>query len=93
MVATDKMSLAEAIEAAQKRAQERQAAQAPQGAPETMPGLSMPGMGMEQPTQGGGQPSLDQLLGALGPGGAGAAGAAQAPGTPGSVLSLAGRLG
>ncbi len=93
MVATDKMNLAEAIEAAQKRAQERQAAQAPQGAPETMPGLSMPGMGMEQPTQGGGQPSLDQLLGALGPGGPGAAGAAQAPGTPGSVLSLAGRLG
>ena len=71
-VQSNKMSLAEAIQAAQKRAQERQAAQAPAGAPETMPGLSMPGMGMEQPAgpPAGGPPSLEALLGQLGGGGA-----------------------
>ncbi len=66
-VQTNKMSLPEAIQAAQKRAQERQAAQAPVGAPETMPGLSMPGMGMEQPAQApAGPPSLEGLLSQLG---------------------------
>ena len=61
------MSLPEAIQAAQKRAQERQAAQAPVGAPETMPGLSMPGMGMEQPARApAGPPSLEGLLAQLG---------------------------
>lgn len=93
MVQSNKMTLAEAIQAAQKRAQERQAAQAPQGAPETMPGLSLPGMGMEQqPMQPGpqGPPSIQDLLGRLrNP----QAGATAMPGTPGSVLSLAGRLG
>ena len=70
-VQMNRMSLPEAIMAAQKRAQERQAAQAPVGAPETMPGLSMPGMGMEQPVQApAGQPSLEALLGQLGGGGA-----------------------
>ena len=66
------MSLAEAIEAAQKRAQERQATPAPQGAPETMPGLAMPGMGAEQPVapQGpAGPPQLGELLSRLGGGG------------------------
>ena len=90
-VASNKMSLSEAIMAAQKRAQERQATQAPVGAPETMPGLSAPGMGMEQPIgPDGGQPSLDQLLGGLG---GPPAGAAAPPGSPGGVLSLASRLG
>jgi len=92
MVATDKMNLAEAIEAAQQRAQERQAAQAPAGSPETMPGLAMPGMGAEQPAgPPAGAPSLGDLVARLrgGP----QAGAAAPPGTPGSVLSLAGRLG
>jgi hypothetical protein len=83
------MSLAEAIQAAQKRAQERQAAAAPVGSPETMPGLAMPGMGAEQP-MGSAEPSVNDLLSQLG---GGQAGAAQAPSSPGSVLSLAGRLG
>ena len=86
------MSLPEAIQAGQKRAQERQAAQAPAGSPETMPGLAMPGMGAEQPVAApAGAPSLQDLLGQLG-GGAGAGAAAQ-PSTPGGVLSLANRLG
>lgn len=69
-VQSNRMSLSEAIMAAQRRAQERQAAQAPAGAPETMPGLSLPGMGMEQPAgpPAGGPPSLEALLGQLGGG-------------------------
>jgi hypothetical protein len=88
-VQSNRMSLAEAIQAAQKRAQERQAAAAPAGSPETMPGLAMPGMGAEQP-MGSAEPSVNDLLSQLG---GGQAGAAQAPSSPGSVLSLAGRLG
>jgi hypothetical protein len=85
------MNLSQAIMAAQRRAQERQAAMAPPQSPETMPGLSAPGMGMEQPTAGpAGPPSLDSLLGQLGGGGAGAS--AQ-PQSPGGVLSLANSLG
>jgi len=41
--------LFQAIEEVDREAQERQAAEAPQGAPETMPGLAMPGMGAEVP--------------------------------------------
>jgi len=90
-VQSNKMSLSQAIMAAQKRAQARQAETAPAGSPETMPGLAMPGMGAEQPIgPGGAEPSLDQLLGGLG---GPPAGAAAAPGTPGGVLSLASRLG
>jgi EAL domain-containing protein (putative c-di-GMP-specific phosphodiesterase class I) len=93
MVGTDKMNLAEAIEAAQKRAQERQAAQAPSGSPETMPGLAPPGMGAEQPagppTGAGGPPSLESLLGQLG----GGAGASAQPQSPGGVMALANSLG
>ena len=101
MVGTNKMGLPAAIQAAQKRAKERQATPAPMGAPETMPGLAPPGMGAEQPmeppTPGGG--GIEGLLSQLGGGGmppgmgGPPAGAAAAPGTPGSVLSLAGRLG
>jgi hypothetical protein len=71
-VQSNRMGLSEAIMAAQKRAQERQAAQAPAGSPETMPGLSLPGMGMEQPAgpPAGGPPSLESLLAQLGGGGA-----------------------
>lgn len=92
-VQSNKMTLAEAIQAAQKRAQERQATPAPSGAPETMPGLAMPGMGAEQPQEAptpGGAGGLAALLGQLNPP---PAGAAASPGTPGSVLSLASRLG
>jgi len=89
MVQSNKMTLPEAIQAAQKRAQERQATPAEAGAPETMPGLAVPGMGAEQPTGGAGPGGLAALLGQLNPA---RAGAAAAPGTPGSVLSLASRL-
>jgi len=70
-VVSNKMSLPEAIQSAQMRAQERQAAVAPAGAPETMPGLALPGMGAEQPAMAGpaGPPSLESLLGQLGGGG------------------------
>lgn len=90
-VQSNKMGLPEAIQAAQKRAQERQAAQAPAGSPETMPGLAPPGMGAEQPVEQGGAPNPQALLEALKAGGS--AGAAAPPGTAGSVLSLASRLG
>ncbi len=69
-VVTNKMSLPEAIQSAQMRAQERQAAVAPAGAPETMPGLAMPGMGAEQPVGGPAGPAgIESLLAQLGGGG------------------------
>lgn len=43
-------TLFEAIQLTQERAQERQATPVEPGVPEAMPGLSPPGMGMEQPT-------------------------------------------
>jgi hypothetical protein len=70
-VLQNKMSLPEAIQAAQKRAQERQATPAPTGAPETQPGLSMPGMGMEQPPAAPEPGGLEGLLAQLGGGGGG----------------------
>ena len=42
-------SLFKAIEEVDNEARERQASEAPPGAPETMPGLAMPGMGAEVP--------------------------------------------
>jgi hypothetical protein len=89
-VQSNKMNLSQAIMAAQKRAQARQAEQAPAGSPETMPGLAMPGMGAEQPIGGGGPASLESLLGGLG---GAPAGAEAQPGSPGGVLSLASQLG
>ena len=90
-VSSNKMSLPEAIMSAQKRAQARQAAMAPVGAPETQPGLSMPGMGMEQPAgPPAGPPNMDAMLAQLGGGGAGAS--AQ-PQSPGGVMALANSLG
>jgi hypothetical protein len=92
-VGSNKMPLPEAIMAAQKRAQARQAEQAPAGSPETMPGLAMPGMGAEQPAGpppgAGGPPSLESLLGQLG----GGAGASAQPQSPGGVMALANSLG
>jgi len=88
-VQSNKMTLPEAIMAAQQRAQERQATPAPAGAPETMPGLAMPGMGAEQPVEA--PPvGMEGLLAQLGGGGAASA---QQPTSPGGVLSLANRLG
>jgi hypothetical protein len=70
--------LYEAVQLTQKRAQERQAAAMPQGAPETMPGLAMPGMGAEAPAQGpSGPPNIQDLLSRLG--GGQPAGASQLP--------------
>jgi hypothetical protein len=89
-VQSNKMSLSEAIMSAQKRAQARQAAAAPQGSPETMPGLSAPGMGMEAGMGGpASPPQLGDLLGRLG----GGAGAAAQPQSPGGVMALANQLG
>ena len=89
-VRSNRLELAQAIQSAQKRAQERQAAQMEATAPEAQPGLSMPGMGMEAgmgaPS---GQPDLGSLLGQLG----GGAGSAAQPESPGGVLSLSNRLG
>jgi hypothetical protein len=42
--------LADAVLEAQKEAQKRQATPAPEGAPQTQPGLGPPGMGAEQPS-------------------------------------------
>jgi hypothetical protein len=47
LVVEQNVSLYEAVRKTNERAQERQAQQAPQGSPETMPGLAMPGMGAE----------------------------------------------
>jgi hypothetical protein len=80
----------QAVQMTQQRAQERQAAMAPQGAPGTMPGLAMPGMGQEmQPQAPQGPPNIQGLLAQLGGGGAAVT---QQPNTPGAVLSLGGRL-
>jgi hypothetical protein len=80
-VGSNMMSLPEAIMAAQKRAQARQATPAPEGAPETMPGLAMPGMGAEQPMmpEPSGPPDLQSLLAQLGGGGAPPMGGAPMP--------------
>jgi hypothetical protein len=72
-VASNKMSLPQAIQAAQKRAQERQATPAPTGAPETMPGLSPAGVGMEQPMEAPAPSGIEGLLAQLGGGGGGMA--------------------
>jgi len=66
LVVQNKKDLAGAVEQVQKEAQERQATPVPQGAPEAMPGLAMPGMGAEAPVEQQGPPPLDQLLAQLG---------------------------
>lgn len=63
LVKTDECDLAEAVLRAQREAQERQAEQVPEDAPEAQPGLAMPGMGAESmavPEDAGG-PSLGNL--------------------------------
>lgn len=49
LVTSDRLELFAAINKAHEEAQARQATPAPEGAPEGQPGLSMPGMGAEQP--------------------------------------------
>ena len=48
-VVQDGKTLFKAIEEVDEEARERQASEAPEGSPETMPGLAMPGMGAEVP--------------------------------------------
>jgi len=88
-VKSNKMELAEAIQAAQKRAQERQATPVEPGAPEAMPGLATPGMGAEQPVGPAPAEGIEGLLSQLG----GGAAVTNQPTTPGAVLSLGGQLG
>jgi hypothetical protein len=70
LVLQDDVPLYEAVRRTDQRARDRQAAMAPAGAPETMPGLAMPGMGAEMqaapPEMGGGAPPLEALLAQLG---------------------------
>lgn len=66
LTVVENVPLFEAVSRTQRRAQERQAQQAPAGAPETMPGLAMPGMGAEQPAAPAGPPDMGALLAQLG---------------------------
>lgn len=66
-VLEDDLPLYEAIQRVHQAVQDRQAAQAPQGAPATMPGLSQPGMATAQPAgPPAGPPSMQDLLAKLG---------------------------
>ena len=72
LVVEQDVSLFEAVKRTDQRAKDRQAAMAPQGAPETMPGLAMPGMGGEQqglPAPAAQPQDMGGLLAALGGGG------------------------
>ena len=67
LVVEQDVPLFEAVKRTDERARERQAQAMPQGSPETMPGLAMPGMGAEAPVQGPqGAPPLEALLAQLG---------------------------
>jgi hypothetical protein len=70
LVVEQDVPLFDAVRRTDQRAKDRQAAQAPAGAPETMPGLAMPGMGAEMqaapPAPPAGQPDLQSLLAQLG---------------------------
>ena len=67
LVVEQDVSLFEAVKRTDQRARDRQAQMMPQGAPETMQGLAMPGMGAEAPVQGPqGAPPLEALLAQLG---------------------------
>ncbi|WP_419552002.1 hypothetical protein [Candidatus Poriferisodalis sp.] len=69
LVSTVRKSLIQAVTQANREAQEREATAAPQGAPETQPGLSMPDIGAEQPEGGqlpGPMPPMREVLAGLG---------------------------
>jgi hypothetical protein len=70
LVVSEDVPLFEAVRRTDQRARDRQAAMAPAGAPETMPGLAMPGMGAEMqaapPMGAGGPPPIGDLLAQLG---------------------------
>ena len=68
-VMVENKSLFDAVAEVDKEARERQATEAEQMAPETMPGLAMPGMGAEQPMAApppGGGGGIEALLAQLG---------------------------
>ncbi len=70
LVVEQDVTLFDAVKRTDQRAKDRQAAMAPMGAPETMPGLGMPGMGAEQQTAPPAPPQdMGGLLAALGGGG------------------------
>lgn len=67
LIRENRGNLAEAVMVAQREAQERQATQVPQGAPEAQPGLAVPGAGAEAgtgnfPEAPGGIDQLESLL-------------------------------
>lgn len=66
LVVENDVPLFEAVQRTNQRAQDRQAAMAPMGSPETMPGLAMPGMGAEMQAAPPTDNSLDALLAQLG---------------------------
>lgn len=74
LVVEQNVSLYEAVRMTDERARERQAAEAPQGTPQTMPGLAMPGMGAEMQAAAppeaqaapAGPPGIEALLAQLG---------------------------
>ena len=67
LVVEQDVPLFEAVQRTDERARERQAQAMPEGSPETMPGLAMPGMGAQAPVAAPqGPPQLDQLLAQLG---------------------------
>ena len=68
LVVEQDVPLFEAVSKTDERARQRQAEAMPQGAPETMPGLAMPGMGAEAPIDAGAgaPPPLEELLAQLG---------------------------
>jgi len=72
LVVEQDVTLFDAVKRTDQRAKDRQAAMAPAGAPETMPGLGMPGMGAQQQAAPSAPPQdIGGLLAALGGGGGG----------------------
>jgi hypothetical protein len=65
-VLADNKSLYDAVTEVDEAARERQAQEMPEGAPETMPGLAMPGMGAEAPVAGPPAGGIEALLAQLG---------------------------
>ena len=66
-VLMDSKSLYDAVTEVDEAARKRQAEEMPEGAPETMPGLAMPGMGAEAPAAGPpGGGGIEALLAQLG---------------------------
>jgi hypothetical protein len=66
LVVEQDVPLFEAVRRTDQRARDRQAAMAPMGSPETMPGLATPGMGAETPAAPPGGGGLAGLLAQLG---------------------------